>query len=513
MSAALDTSRGAKPATRKPKATRSRNGCWTCRSRKKKCDETHPECMQCLNKGLKCEGYEARLKWGNGVASRGYLKGMNCPIMVMGPGENGNMRKVGGSSKDSPDSEAGRVAAAAAAAEAAGGGGGGRARARARGVKRRTESQTEVEDSSADGSPQSAASLSSSLSSSLGSFDQELFREFKQWGSQCLSMGSDNGYSPFGEVLSYCEESESLMANCLMFQLSLHPEYNERHEAYYAEALRLFRQDVCDHARSLKDATLIAGILLSSIGMQNCKSWTMHLNGLYTILQHRKVAQNQTPIASELISTIGFLDLPSHIVGRQTPTLNIWRDYCRGKTGREPSSGIPYSLLDIFSMVSEPNAEWRFWTWIPEGPGRTTFSDMVWEMTRLAGIIRARGDHRRGGIPIGQRVSANNEVSLPPTDALVERILGQLESLYDHPADVTPAMLNLLLFPAFTVGTQYNLLTPKQKIFLEDFWGEFFLDDGSPHLQLPLKVLREVWATGKTADQIARDWDAEVGLF
>ncbi|KAI1910043.1 hypothetical protein LOZ65_006435, partial [Ophidiomyces ophidiicola] len=74
-----------KPVARKPKVTRSRNGCWTCRARKKKCDETHPECLQCRNKGLKCEGYEARLKWGNGIASRGYLKGMNCPTMMVAP--------------------------------------------------------------------------------------------------------------------------------------------------------------------------------------------------------------------------------------------------------------------------------------------------------------------------------------------------------------------------------------------------------------------------------------------
>ncbi|KAI2360255.1 hypothetical protein LOY91_006753, partial [Ophidiomyces ophidiicola] len=56
-------------------------------------------------------------------------------------------------------------------------------------------------------------------------------------------MGSESGYSPFEEVVAYCDESESLMANCLMFQLSLSPQYQDRQEAYYAEALRLFRRD------------------------------------------------------------------------------------------------------------------------------------------------------------------------------------------------------------------------------------------------------------------------------
>lgn len=80
-------------------------------------------------------------------------------------------------------------------------------------------------------------------------------------------MGPENGYSPFEAVISYCDESESLMANCLMFQLSLHPEYKERFETYYAEALRLFCRDVCDRINMSKDATLIAGILLASIGV------------------------------------------------------------------------------------------------------------------------------------------------------------------------------------------------------------------------------------------------------
>jgi hypothetical protein len=48
--------------------TRSRNGCWTCRLRKKKCDESHPECLQCLNLGLDCHGFGDRPVWMDGGA-------------------------------------------------------------------------------------------------------------------------------------------------------------------------------------------------------------------------------------------------------------------------------------------------------------------------------------------------------------------------------------------------------------------------------------------------------------
>ncbi|EFW18614.1 predicted protein [Coccidioides posadasii str. Silveira] len=59
--------------------TRSRTGCWTCRSRRIKCDEKRPFCTSCVTRGLKCAGYKVRLKWGNGVASRGALKGRSIP--------------------------------------------------------------------------------------------------------------------------------------------------------------------------------------------------------------------------------------------------------------------------------------------------------------------------------------------------------------------------------------------------------------------------------------------------
>ncbi|KAK2746665.1 hypothetical protein FQN57_003009 [Myotisia sp. PD_48] len=57
---------------------RSRNGCFTCRLRRKKCDEGHPSCQACNNLGLRCE-YERPVWWANNEQRRSqkeYLKGM-----------------------------------------------------------------------------------------------------------------------------------------------------------------------------------------------------------------------------------------------------------------------------------------------------------------------------------------------------------------------------------------------------------------------------------------------------
>jgi hypothetical protein len=44
-------------------ASRSIYGCWTCRLRKKKCDENRPSCFKCTSLQLNCDGYGPRPYW------------------------------------------------------------------------------------------------------------------------------------------------------------------------------------------------------------------------------------------------------------------------------------------------------------------------------------------------------------------------------------------------------------------------------------------------------------------
>ncbi|EAW10425.1 Zn(II)2Cys6 transcription factor [Aspergillus clavatus NRRL 1] len=48
---------------------RSRSGCFTCRLRRKKCDEKHPSCGACSNLCVKCE-YKRPIWWGNAEQRR-----------------------------------------------------------------------------------------------------------------------------------------------------------------------------------------------------------------------------------------------------------------------------------------------------------------------------------------------------------------------------------------------------------------------------------------------------------
>ncbi|KAJ9613327.1 hypothetical protein H2200_003269 [Cladophialophora chaetospira] len=54
--------------------------CFTCTSRSVKCDRRRPYCSQCLDDGKDCSGYKTQLTWGNGVASRGKLRGLSLPV-------------------------------------------------------------------------------------------------------------------------------------------------------------------------------------------------------------------------------------------------------------------------------------------------------------------------------------------------------------------------------------------------------------------------------------------------
>jgi len=52
-------------------ALRSKQGCWTCRLRKKKCDEKHPFCSTCESLTITCYGYGSKPDWmDNGEKER-----------------------------------------------------------------------------------------------------------------------------------------------------------------------------------------------------------------------------------------------------------------------------------------------------------------------------------------------------------------------------------------------------------------------------------------------------------
>ncbi|KAK9240549.1 fungal-specific transcription factor domain-containing protein [Lipomyces kononenkoae] len=51
------------PPPQNQKIVRVRSGCWTCKARRRKCDEGKPFCMNCIKNNRQCEGYDLRLSF------------------------------------------------------------------------------------------------------------------------------------------------------------------------------------------------------------------------------------------------------------------------------------------------------------------------------------------------------------------------------------------------------------------------------------------------------------------
>lgn len=57
-------------------------GCWTCRSRKVKCDLRRPSCKRCEKSGLECGGYDIKLRWSKPIKFDVY--GSQLPALSAG---------------------------------------------------------------------------------------------------------------------------------------------------------------------------------------------------------------------------------------------------------------------------------------------------------------------------------------------------------------------------------------------------------------------------------------------
>ncbi|KAJ9619300.1 hypothetical protein H2203_008629 [Taxawa tesnikishii (nom. ined.)] len=88
------TSAAPRKRRRRTAATGASEDCFACRKRQTKCDRKRPYCGQCLEVGKECSGYRTTLTWGVGVASRGKLRGLSCPIAMKASDDAASTKKA-----------------------------------------------------------------------------------------------------------------------------------------------------------------------------------------------------------------------------------------------------------------------------------------------------------------------------------------------------------------------------------------------------------------------------------
>ncbi|KAG9603829.1 hypothetical protein KCV04_g9178, partial [Aureobasidium melanogenum] len=83
-------------AVAKPKQSKSRNGCVTCKAKRLKCDEKKPGCEQCKKRNVDCGGYKKDFKWRpfeeTNVASN-IAKQNNGSLIVLGNAADGSGKR------------------------------------------------------------------------------------------------------------------------------------------------------------------------------------------------------------------------------------------------------------------------------------------------------------------------------------------------------------------------------------------------------------------------------------
>jgi hypothetical protein len=261
--------------------------------------------------------------------------------------------------------------------------------------------------------------------------------------------------------------------------------------------------------------------------MKRRMPWTIHLDGLHTILSYSNVLANPTLLVRIMLKIIGLFDLTAFVIGRQTKSLNIWRRYSNANseslTGIDFGSGLPNSLLNLFSLIREPGTEKLFWTW-PGLPGDIA-QFHLWDAFRFAGMISCRnlqGIHSQNSMDYDLKTPSTaltaKSPTMPNTQILTLRILACIDAIRRWSRDSQKDRMltrNSCLYPLFIAGCQSGFLDDSRRAFIEEAFQEMIQNAGyvDIYYETPILILREIWAGKGTAESIAKKRGWEVGLF
>lgn len=174
-----------------------------------------------------------------------------------------------------------------------------------------------------------------------------------------------------------------------------------------------------------------------------------------------------TPYGHHAVETLGVMDLPTFVVGRQPLSRGIWRRYrqCQAMCeqersgGIEPVSGLPRSLIDLFSRIEEPNIEIDFQLW--PGEAGEYMQCQMWEAYRLAGVLMAKRLRLSKADPNTAVSPSESNNAAPNTHAYVHRLFSALEAVWLGSAQAQTGgslIMNAIFYPTFVSGLEVDFL-------------------------------------------------------
>ncbi|KZL64557.1 C6 finger domain-containing protein [Colletotrichum tofieldiae] len=501
---------------------RSRGGCSNCKRRKRKCDETRPDCRACQRRGIQCEGYNTMLKWTNGIASRGRFAGAAIPdLAACGSGSNPATFSAYLPTTADPQS-----------------------RARSPSAPLGVESLVQLgfdPHSDTPGSQPSISSLTSSPASGISDPKQQLFQRFIHAGMNRLYTTESHSWLKAHFVIM-AEKSQAFFTVCGAIQAYLEDGLSVSSMERVDHALQTFRSELESRHASFDASTVSAGLLLCSLCLLQARPWTMYLQLMADLYRLETSMGRLLPAADHdftirhSIEVLSIMDMGPMVIGRMTPSMGIWchlrkvQDSWKGGRigGIEIVSGMPRTLIDVLADIGNCNAqevEARLWAW----PGEIGLyaQCILWDCWRYTAVLDVRRIERKkkntksSAEAIQPEDETEKTTSYPSREVVMCRLAASVYALYravELPANQHLLVHNGLMYPLVIGSLEVPLLAahPEWKRVFDDVRTLFLKKDSFSLIKLVDEVLNEAWKEGTDTfdiEEAARARGIEIAIF
>jgi hypothetical protein len=225
---------------------------------------------------------------------------------------------------------------------------------------------------------------------------------------------------------------------------------------------------------------------------------------------------------------MGVLEMPAFILGRRSRPLHIWYRHCQSQGSApitisgalvEPITGIPHSLLDLFSRIDMGATEEDFRGW--SGQVGTFAQSHLWEAYRYPGILAVR---RLGRIPSETMTTcADENISSCPEAIAVNRIVSSIDAVYSvnsaGPSNDGQVPHNIV-YPLFVAGSQVRVMNQHSdwKQAIKSFLSRLIKSEEYCQTEKIFDLLQKAWdhwAAGHPFDisEKAAEQGLELALF
>lgn len=235
------------------------------------------------------------------------------------------------------------------------------------------------------------------------------------------------------------------------------------------------------------------------------------------------------PALTQAIEVMGIFDLRSFVIGRQTPSLNVWRRYRLGQLIRsvpeedsvEAVTGIPRSMIDMLAFEDGELTEEHLWLW--PGCVGTLLQCQLWDAYRYAMMLDVRR-RRKHDITTTQYQSPIQapKTKLPADEILLIKALSALDAIHNgarQPVAVDSLVLNAILYPLFLVGVEVFMSDDKMRQGIVAGWySQCLKEDPFANARQTWEILQIIASSHEdgrvvTADEIAHFKGIEVALI